>query len=236
MKRKIRKAAVLLAGMALLTGCEMIDAIEMSSWEPQEADAVSIGRDGGVTEIVHETLEAAYYDATELENMIHSEVDAYNAGYGEESVLVDRFEAEDGSVELVMKYASPEDYARFNNTEFFFGSVIDAEMAGYLFDASYVRVEDGAAAGSPVSGTEVIRAMDKQVLILRAPMEVRLPGDVVYASTNAKILDSNLVDATGEQFDESPGLLLPSNAVYKEESSFAERTAANRVYILYDDI
>ena len=36
MKRKIRKAAALLAGMALLTGCEMIDAIEMSSWEPQE--------------------------------------------------------------------------------------------------------------------------------------------------------------------------------------------------------
>ena len=79
--------------------------------------------------------------------------------------------------------------------------------------------------------------MDKQVLILRAPMEVHVPGDVLFTSTNAEVLAADVVNATGESEDEEDeGLILPSNAVYKAEDdvSFAEATAANRVYIIFD--
>lgn len=232
-----KKKGLLLAlalGVATLTGCEMLG---FDSWQPQEPDAVSIAEDGSVTEIVKDTLDAAYYNATELETMVQTEVAQYNSAHGEDTIQIDTLETEDGSVNLVLKYATAEDYARFNNTEFFYGTVISAQLAGYLFDVPYKKVEDGIAQANAVSGSEVIRGMDKQVLVLKAPMEVHVPGDVLYTSTNAEVLAKDVVDATGEQEEEDPGLILPSNAVYKgKESSFTERAAANRVYIIFDDI
>ena len=230
--KKTGTAAVLAAGIVLLGGCEMLG---QEKWEPQEAAAISIDEDGSITEFIHETLDEAYYNAAELQNMITSSVAEYTRTHGEESVAVKEYLAEEGKVSLTMEYATAEDYAEFNNTEFYYGSMINAQLAGYLFDVSYKRVNDGVVQGSPVSGSEVIREMDKQVLILRGPMEVHVPGNVLYTSTNAEVLSADVVNATGEQEDEEEGLLLPSNNVYKnEESTFAEQTAASRVYIIFD--
>ncbi len=225
--------AVLALGAMLLGGCELL---EQNSWQPQEPDAVSIAEDGSVTEFVSDTLDAAYYSATELEAMIQNEVAEYNAAHGEDTILIDKLEMEEGKVSLVMTYASAEDYASFNNTEFFYGTLISAQLEGYLFDVPYKKVEEGVVQAEAVDGSEVVRGLDKQVLVLKAPMEVRVPGDVLYTSANAEILSTDVVNATGVQ-EEEQGLVLPSNAVYKaEESSFAERSAANRVYIIFDDI
>lgn len=235
MKRGIAGLTALLAGgLLLFSGCELS---EQDAWQPQEPDAVSVAADGSVTEMVTDTLDEGYYDFAELENMIHTEVADYNLDHGEDLVAVDRLDCEDGRVSLVMKYASARDYAQFNNTEFFYGTVIGAQLEGYLFDVTYRKVSGGEFYGAPVSGTEVIREMDKQVLILLAPAEVQVPGDVLFTSTNAEMLDTDVVNATGIRQDEDEGLVLPSNAVYKgEEASFAEKSAASRVYIIFDDM
>ena len=226
----------LTAGALMLGGCEMMPGQE--KWTPQEPAAISIEEDGTIVETVQEELGAAYYDASELQSMITSEVEAYNKENGEASVTVKEYEAADGKVKLVTEYASAQDYAAFNNTEFYYGSMINAQLAGYLFDASYKKVDNGVVKGSPVSGSEVIKRMDKEVLILRAPLEVHLPGEVLFTSTNAEVLAPDVVNATGEASDEeeTEGLVLPSNAVYREAdaATFAEKKAANRVYIIFE--
>lgn len=227
-------AAALALWIMLLPGCGML---EQNTWEPKEPEAISIDADGSVTEMIRDTLDAAYYSASELEAMIHSEVAEYNVRHGEDSVAVEKLEIEGEQVDLVMKYASPEDFARFNNTEFFYGTVISAELEGYLFDVPYKQVSDGVVHGSALSGSEVIRQMDSQVLILRAPAEVRVPGEVLFTSANAEVLAADVVNATGSEPEEEEGLVLPSNAVYRgPEASFAEKAAASRVYIIFDDI
>lgn len=233
-EKKTGLLLLLLLCAAMLTGCELLEG----SWKPEEPNAVSIAENGSVTEIVRDTLDADYYDATELETMIRSEVAKYNESHGEDTIQVDRLETEGGNVQLALKYASAKDYAEFNNTEFFYGTVISAQLEGYLFDVPYKKVEDGTVQGGTVEGSEVIRGMDKQVLILKAPMEVRVPGDILYTSTNAEVLAADVVSATGEEQEtEDPGLILPSNEVYKgEEASFTERSDASRVYIIFDDI
>lgn len=235
MKRKVTgMTAVLAAGVMLLTGCEML---EQNTWQPQGPDAVSVAEDGSVTETVRDTLDAAYYDATELENMIHAEVAEYNVSHGENSVVVDQLEFEENQVSLTMKYATARDYAGFNNTEFYYGTVIGAQLEGYLFDVPFRRVSDGVFHGAAVTGTEVIKEMDKQVLILRAPAEVQVCGDVLFTSSNAEMLAADVVNATGNQLEDDAGLVLPSSAVYRgREATFAEKTAASRVYIIFDDI
>ena len=232
--RKTLAAAVLMAAVSLLGGCEML---QQEKWEPQESAAISIDEEGIITEIIQEKLDAAYYDATELQTMIDKEVADYNSQHGENSITVKTYEAAEGSVKLIMEYASAEDYATFNNVEFYYGSMINAQLEGYLFDVSYKKVRDGVVQGSAVSVSEVIRNMAATVMVVRAPLEVKVPGEVMYTSTNAEVLGTSVVNATGEQDDKTDeGLVLPSNAVYKgEEATFEEEAAANRVYIVFED-
>lgn len=231
--RKTAAAGLLMAGIALLGGCEMLQHQE--KWEPKEPAAVSIGEEGTVTETIQEELDQVYYDAEELRSMIDSEVAAYNSGHGENAVQVISYEAANGQVKLVMEYASSEDYSEFNNIEFYYGSMIGAQLEGYLFDVSYKKVRNGVVEGSAVSGSEVIKCMADMVLVVRAPLEVQVPGKVLYTSTNAEVHAADVVNATGEQEQET-GLVLPSSAVYRGETkSLEENAAANRVYIIFEE-
>lgn len=226
-------AAALITGAVTLGGCGKIG---QQKWEPKDPAAISIREDGSITEIVNEELDQSWYDASELQNMIQSEVSDYNQKNGADSVTVKKLEAENGTINLEMEYASADDYAQFNNVEFYYGSMINAQLKGYLFDASYKKVKDGVVQGAAVSGSEVIKNMADQVLIVRAPLEVEVPGDITFTSSNAEVLSSSVVNATGEQdADEEEGLVLPSNAVYKgAEASMEEKAAANRVYIIFE--
>ncbi len=236
-KRKAA-AAALLAAVTLLGGCSEVEQLleGETAWTPQEADAISIAADGSVTEIVQDTLEESYYDVDELESMITSEIAEYNSEHGEDTIRTERFENEGTSVTLELWYSSAEDYAEFNNVEFFSGSIIGAQIEGYLFDTTFYQVQDGTASDSAVSSSKVFQDMSVQVVIVQAPMEVHVEdGSVLYISTNAEMISADTVNATGEQDDEEEALVLPSSKVYEgEEATYEEQKLANRVYILYD--
>lgn len=232
--KKLSMLAVVISGVTLLGGCEMLN---QEQWVPQEPNAISIAEDGTITEIVQEVLDESYYNITELQNMITTEVADYNAQNGENCVTVKTFENEGQAVKLEMVYASAKDYAAFNHVEFYYGSLINAQLEGYLFDVAYKKVRDGVVIGNSVSGSEVIREMDKEVMVVRAPLEVHVPGSVLYTSSNAEVLADNVIHATGKQKDQKEeGLVLPSNTVYVSESdeTFDEVEAANRVYIIFE--
>ncbi|MCD7762954.1 MAG: hypothetical protein LUI14_07105 [Lachnospiraceae bacterium] len=231
-------AAGLLAAVTLLGGCSEVEQLlgGQTAWTPQESDAISIAADGSVTEIIRDTLDESYYDVSELESMINSEITEYNSEHGEDTILIETFENEGTDVTLKLWYSSAEDYAEFNNVEFFSGSIIGAQMAGYLFDTSFYQVENGVADETAVSSSRVFQNMSAQVVIVQAPMEVHVEeGTVIYISTNAEMLSSDTVDANGEQENEGEVLVLPSSKLYEgEEVSYEEEKLANRVYILYD--
>ncbi|MCD8015482.1 MAG: hypothetical protein LUG99_20440 [Lachnospiraceae bacterium] len=237
-------AAALLAAVTLLGGCGMPDELSdlsgqlndwlggQEAWTPQESDAVSIASDGSVTEIMEDTLDQSYYDVTELENMITSEVGAYNAENGADSIKIESFEHDGTSVSITLWYGSCEDYASFNNTEFYSGSIIGAQIEGYLFETDFYRVSSGVT-GNTVDYTSVFGDMSAGVVIVQAPMEVHVEeGEVTFISTNAEMISADTVNANGEQ-EEEEALVLPSSKVYEEETTYEEEKLANRVYIIY---
>lgn len=234
-KRRAALALICVAVM-LLGGCGTLDDMLNldSAWTPQESDAISIASDGSVTEIVQETLDQSYYDLTELEEMINAEVDAYNAENGEDSITVKSFTNDSSTVTLKLLYSSAEDYAAFNNVEFFCDSIISAQLEGYLFDTNFYRIEDGEISGGEVSYSAVFGDMSAEVVIVQAPMEVHVEGEsVTYISSNAEMISADTVNATGDQ-EEEEGLVLPSSKVYGgEDETYAEQKLANRVYIVY---
>ena len=215
--RKIWKAAVLISGIVLLTGCEKAAEEE---WTPRESDAVSIDAEGKVTEYLSEALDQSYYSFEELNSMLNAEVAAYNKEHGEGAVTVEKAEQSGKKADLVITYASGEDFARFNNVEFYYGSMINAQLAGYLFDDSYHRVEDGVVQGSAVSGSEVLKNMADMVVVVQAPLEVHVPGTVSFTSTSGTVIASDTVvaKADGEEDDQTAG----------EDTS-------GRVYIIFEE-
>ncbi|MCD7744843.1 MAG: hypothetical protein LUI13_06150 [Lachnospiraceae bacterium] len=246
-------AAALLAAVTLLGGCGMPDDLNdlsgqlndlsgqlndwlggQEAWTPQESDAVSIASDGSVTEMMEDTLDQSYYDVTELESMITSEVAAYNAENGADSIKIESFEHDGTNVSITLWYASCEDYASFNNTEFYCGTMIGAQIEGYLFEADFSRVSEGELTGGTVDYTSVFEDMSAGVVIVQAPMEVHVEeGAVTFISTNAEMISADTVNANGEQ-EEEEALVLPSSKIYEEETTYEEEKLANRVYIIYN--
>lgn len=217
--RKMWRAAVLLSGIVLLSGCEKTSEEE---WVPQKPAAISIDPDGKVTEYLSEELDQSYYSFEELSSMLTSEAASYNSEHGEGCVTVTKAEQNGKKAELVITYASGEDYAGFNHEEFYYGSMIHAQMAGYLFDVSFRQVSDGVVQGSEVSGSEALKNMADMVVVVQAPLEVHVPGSVSFTSTNGTVLSADTVYA--EESGEEEGL-----------SGGPEDEAADRVYIIFDD-
>ena len=240
MTKRIALVALLTGSMLLLGGCEQLKETgwleQEETWKPAGNAAVSVTRDGQITEYLKDTLDEAYYSAAELQKMITAEVAEYNSQNGADSIVVEDFTAEGSKVQVTLTYQSAADYAEFNRVECYSGSMIGAQMAGYLFDTDFYRVRDGSVQETPVSGSAVYRNMAAEVLIITAPLEVHVPGTVVMTSANAQMLSADTVDASGLEAErEKEALVLPSNAVYEgEEKSFEERAAANRVYIIYE--
>lgn len=210
------RMAVLALAAALLAGCGMT---EEEAWEPRKEAAVSIDKEGKITEYLSEKLDQPYYDFDELRSMLDSEISEYNAGHGEGKVTAVQAEQEGGQVKLVITYASGEDYAAFNHVEFFYGSMISAQLAGYLFDVSYKEVSDGIVHDGEVDGSKVLSNMADMVAVVEAPLEVNVPGKVVFTSTGGEVLGKDVVFARGEE----------------DEQSVSEDPEADRVYIIFEE-
>ena len=221
---KMWRAAVLVLGLGLLTGCDMM---QEDDWTPREEAAISIDEEGRITEYLSEKLDQAYYNFDELKSMLDSEVADYNARHGDGSVTVVTAEQEEGKANLVIEYRSGADYAEFNNIEFYYGSMINAQLSGYLFDVSYKQVNDGVVQVEEVSGSEVLKKMADQVVVVRAPLEVHVPGNIDFMSSNANALGSNVVLAVGTGNEDSAKSVVTAS----EE----EREAMNRVYIVFEE-
>ncbi len=211
--RGVQSMALFCAAALLLGGCSSKNA-----WTPQEPDAISVSSDGSVTEIVQETLDASYYDPDELDAMITAAVEAYNQEHGEDTIKIESYEETDGDVTLKLSYAAGTDYAAFNNVEFYQGSIINAQMAGYLFDTSFYRIKDGKISGDAIDSSSVFEDdMSAEVLIVEAPLEIHVDGKIQYISTNADLLSESTAYAKGQS----------------GEGSYEEQKKANLVYIIY---
>lgn len=247
----VRLTAVVMCTL-MLSGCdlqetlkdvELPEAVEnilgISAWEPGETNLV-VQEDGTLTETVIDKLDQSYYNASELEQMINETVSEYNQDHGADAVKVDSLSLENNQVVLTMTYKSASDYADYNNVRFYNGSMLGAEMEGYLFYNQFRKISDGVAEGDAISNEEPLKHKEYQVLVTDDSHLVQVPGDVVYVSVNASPMGKREVQPAAEEVVETQpeGLVLPSSAVYVEEKADEPVTAKdlekNYLYIIYE--
>ncbi len=179
-------AAVLsvLCSVFFLTGCG-------EEKNGTQITGLQIGKDGRVTSNIVETFEKEFYTIEGLNAMIQEEITAYNANHPEAILLKTAELYGEDEVLVTMEYASDEDYMDFNKQELFFGTVAEAEAAGFELDVELVSVSDAAVT---ITKEDIAGMADSYILIIRENMQVLLPQKVLYMTAGTELINSKSIN------------------------------------------
>lgn len=219
MRRKglwIGVAAVCIS--ALVTGCSTLDQVigrdDWQSWTPTQT-SIQFGQDGSVTETIFDHFNQTYYVADELQDLVARSVKEYDAEHGQDAITVPAYRAENGQIQLVLVYKSPEDYAAYNGLPCRNGSMLDIQMSGISFPDRFLETDGG----KEVSSEMALARKDLSIAVTDPGHLVQVPGQIRYVSENARLVNSHVAAPKEEEREKSTepeGLVLPSNAVYRE--------------------
>lgn len=197
MKKSICAGLLLILCIGLLSGCSKKTDVDTST--------VFIEKKGQVVSVDVETLDKEYYDAAELETFITDAVVDYVNENGETVEEVSFEVTKENEAKLQMKYDTYEDYTKFNGVELYTGTVVKAQAAGYDFDTEFlVAAEDTdeAAKVQKAAKEDVLAEEDNKVAIIRANVDIQVPGKILYMSSkNTKLTGKRTVSITGEEPD-----------------------------------
>lgn len=182
--------AVLLTGM-LLTGCNSeLDIAKINT------STLNITKTGGVDAIFVEDFSQDYYDQAGLDKMVNEEVDDFIAVNGEGSVKLNTVNVENNMAKVSLAFDGYESYAAFEGEYLFTGTVKAALDSGYSFTEDLKIAGDE---GETISATKILEYGDCNVVITSEPVNVIVPGKIMYLSVDAKLLSENTVDTYENQ-------------------------------------
>lgn len=195
MKKSIKIAASLAACAMLLAGCSGTKLPEVI-----ETTTISIDDEGGITSYLVEEFNKEYYNVSELTQMAVEDAAAYNeehqAGETIPLTVVDVKEISvDGGDKVVLqhKYNSDEDYAQYNGSEFFYGTVEEALAEGYDLGVLLNSVKDN----TPLSQEELMKNPAKTyVLVTDAKAAIYCPHKITHVGDGVVYQEDGSVDTT----------------------------------------
>ena len=166
------------------------------------ASTVELLKNGKIRVTSVESFDQDYYDAEELEETVKDAISEYGDG-----VSQDYLDVSDGSAKLILTYDSAEDYVAFNGTDLFFGTVAEAEEAGYDFQSimSAVSQEDTSKI---LTEATLDQLLENEVLILFEQADVVTWKDMLYATSNLGVTDSTHATAIDTISDETPAIVI----------------------------
>ena len=175
---KRRSIAIFLTVLLSLTGCGGIEKAKEST--------VTVSDEGVVTEALIEEFLSEDYDEKELETSIRQMVDTYNTESGKDAVKIMKIQVKEGDATALLQYESDEVYREFNQVDFFTGTVGQAKEEGFTFAETFQDTEGKEVALGIIPDS----CTDQQLIIIREPLNVLVPGKILYVSNNMKILSS----------------------------------------------
>lgn len=195
--KKMAYALIMILCMFFLSACAQKTDADVST--------VFIEKKGSVVSVDVESLDRDYYSAEELESYITEHIEDYTGENGD-SVEKLSFDVEGETAKLKMEYDSFEDYAGFNGIEFYHGTVVKAQAEGYDFETEFYSVEDGEKQGNAAKA-DVLADDDAKVAIIKANVNVRVPGSILFVSSkDTKLEGKDTVSITGEGANEEAEL------------------------------
>lgn len=184
MKRAVWVAALLSIGF-VLTGCQ--------KFEPEET-GININENNVVRQVIKEDFSGSGYSEQELASQIEYEINTYNDSVGRKSVKSNTLKVTNGVAELTMIYASPKDFAAFNNEDFYVGDMYGAIQSGYAFEGAFREVDTGVVGKTDIWGSKLMTEGENyKTIVFCEPTLLQIPGTIKYASTNLRVVGASTV-------------------------------------------
>lgn len=165
-----------------------------------EETSISVHKDGSITAVLTDSFEEAYYQLSELENMITEEITAFNEKEGEDSIKLEEVMSEGGIINVVMTFSDSDYYSDYMGSVFFMGTVSEALEMGADLDRTLFDVRDMA---STINGTQIPDADKSYILITDetmniSPVAFETFGQILYVSGGLIAdADNNIARAEG---------------------------------------
>ncbi|WP_099469887.1 hypothetical protein [Konateibacter massiliensis] len=175
--------------LMLLTGCSL------QSFDA-ERNTVYVKKDGTVMQAIIEDFSADYYDSAELEDLINQDVDIYNSGT--ENVKVESYKVKNETAKLITSYKTAADYAKFNEVEFFVGTISEAKTEGYDFDETFTSTDDN----NTISAETIKSFTQYKIIVFEEDVHIQTDSKILYISSNINLVDSK----TAARAEEAEGL------------------------------
>ena len=211
MKRGIRTCAASLALVLILsalTGCSSGRAFEPTG------DSIYISSDGVISTAFVVDVDESYYTEEDMRSFCETEVVEYNTSKGASAAAYQDDAAEDETLpvaivsftygdqaQLILNYASAEDYLAFNEADPDSATSImyaEAKNTVGMPEISLVSAEDGSrvAAGSVVGDDRL------KILMVEGAVNVQVQGRLVYTSENVTVTgeDTATTGAEGSSY------------------------------------
>ena len=183
---------MLVAIMAVFTGCG-------KKGDSYDETTVIISKKGDITHRIVEVFDKDYYSEDELRNDINEELAEYCRDKDEEAAQLESLEIRDGMAAAEIVFAKPEDYAAFNEVDFFYGSVEEAIAKQYTTD---VTLKGSGDDNEPIGKFEFEAMGDRMIAIVSEPVVYKVPKKIAYTTANIEIID----DMTARMASDSVGL------------------------------
>ncbi len=209
-----RIVPIIMMLVCILSGCDSHELPDISS--------VSIEKDGTVTHQIIGQFEQNYYDSEGLESLATERVNDYCTDNGDGSVTLQSVEEEDNKIQIVLKYATPEDYSGFNHRQLYVGTIEEAGSQGYSMD----KVAFVSAKGEPAELGFIDDPDSKKVMIIATK-----PGEEMLVNTYGKVLYINQSADSGMDVSYAGKKSIHISNPAKEEEDGGEETLS---YIVFE--
>lgn len=174
-----------------------------------QENTIALQRNGKILEAAVETFDQSYYKEDELNSYIQNAVDDYTAEHGKKSVSVTESKVEEKKAYLTLQYENAETFQDFSGIECFYGSIVEAQSAGYDFEQDFYPVTDGKADKKTVRGSSLLEDDDLKVLIVKENSDLIVPGKIAYVSTEGtEVTSEKQVNVTQKQQDTDESVLV----------------------------
>jgi hypothetical protein len=225
-----------------LTGCSTLDRIigadNWKDWTPTTT-SIQVHMDDSLTETIFDTLDESWYQGNELQDMIARSMHEYNDSHGAGAVNVTSYSDTGGNVKVVIDYRTGEDFAAYNNAVFCCGSMLDAQMQGFLFPGRFYAVEGASLKGEAMDDSEPISHKEYSVVISDGSHVIQVPGQIRYVSEGAEIINSHaaqLMPGDSEPKDIAPeeGQAVPDTGSASISGAPEQEERADALCIIYE--
>lgn len=165
----------------MMTGCGSND-------EDYDETTVIIDKKGGITHRIVESFDKDYYSEDELRQDINDELTAYCKDKDEKAAQLVSLEIKDNVATAEIKFAGCEDYAAFNDVDFFYGTINDAIEKQYPTD---VTLKGRGDDDEPIGKYEFESLGSSKIVVVSEPVLLKLPGKIAYTTANIDVIDDD---------------------------------------------